>query len=69
VPMLIVGYSKRSEYKAWSSRHPVLDHVLRTQVAIQNDSALLTYRGSYESGPVRARVLLSAGGAPRSPYR
>jgi hypothetical protein len=47
LPMLIVGYNKRSEYKKWSSRHAVLDHVLHTQVAIQNDSALLTYRGSF----------------------
>jgi hypothetical protein len=47
VPLLVVGYNKRSKYKEWSKRHAVLDHLLRTQVAVQNDSALLLYRGSF----------------------
>ena len=47
VPMLIVGYNKRSHYKDWQSRHAVLDQLLRTRVVLQNDSAFLTYRGSF----------------------
>jgi len=47
IPLLAVGYHKRSKYKEWSERHAVLDGLLHTQVAIQNDSALLLYRGTF----------------------
>lgn len=47
IPFLAVGYNKRSKYNEWKEHHAVLDHLLRTQVAVQNDSALLLYRGSF----------------------
>jgi hypothetical protein len=47
VPLLAVGYSKRHTYKEWRSRHPVLSQLGQTQVALQNSSALVVYRGTF----------------------
>lgn len=47
IPLLIVGYSKRSTYNEWRSRHPLSSRLMNTQVALQNNSAVLLYRGSF----------------------
>lgn len=47
IPFLAVGYSKRSKYNEWKKHHAVLDHLLHTDVAIQNNGAVLLYRGSF----------------------
>jgi hypothetical protein len=44
VPLLIVGYNQRADYKAWKKRNGLIGHLLDTRVAFQNDAALLVYR-------------------------
>jgi hypothetical protein len=47
VPLLIVGYSKRSKYNEWKKTHALQHHLLSTQVALQNNSAVVLYRGTF----------------------
>lgn len=47
VPLLVVGYSKRSDYNEWKKTHALEHHLLSTQVALRNNSALVVYSGSF----------------------
>jgi hypothetical protein len=47
VPLLAVGYHKRSKFNDWKRQHAVLNQLLHTQVALQNDSAFLVYSGAF----------------------
>jgi hypothetical protein len=47
IPLLAVGYHKRSQFKTWKQRHAVLNELLSTEVMLQNESALLVYRGTF----------------------
>ena len=47
IPLLIVGYKRRTTHKEWEQRHPTLGYLVRTQVALQNNSAIIVYRGTF----------------------
>jgi hypothetical protein len=47
IPLLAVGYHNRSKFKTWKQRHAVLNELLSTEVALQNEAALLVYRGTF----------------------
>jgi hypothetical protein len=47
IPLLAVGYHQRSKFKEWKRQHAILNELLSTQVTLQNDSALLVYRGTF----------------------
>jgi hypothetical protein len=47
IPMLIVGYNQRAKHAEWQKHHALLNGLMHTQVALQNDSAFVVYRGSF----------------------
>jgi hypothetical protein len=47
VPLLIVGYNKRAQFNEWKQEHAVVRELLSTRVALQNDSALFVYGGTF----------------------
>ncbi len=47
IPLLVLGYNRRAKRKAWEQQHSALNHLLRTQLALQNNSALVVYRGTF----------------------
>ncbi|HVY29650.1 MAG TPA: hypothetical protein VHB79_23985 [Polyangiaceae bacterium] len=47
IPLLVVGNDRRHKHEEWRRRHPGLGELMRTEIAVGHNSALVVYRGSF----------------------
>jgi hypothetical protein len=47
IPMLIVGYSRRAEYKRWKADHPALNELTKLRVSAVQGGGVLGYRTEF----------------------
>jgi hypothetical protein len=45
VPLLIIGYNQRADYKEWKQRRGLTHHLRRLRLSLRDDAALIVYGG------------------------